>query len=552
MKLKRIVSLLLVCVLLIAMAALDISASDSATLDELFKEADGWGRTPFLTLDSAQEQVGTSKIYLKNDATSLYVLADLPQSSHVTVKELYLLINLAPENCLGKDDANAKGNYVEICLKADGSNGGYSYGDGKTYAPAEDLGYKPDRIRRESSEELLTVEISVPLTQKLQSALLSRTVDVKADALVRYTSGDVELDAYSTDLHADSFDFSGRGAKNFSLTSYEIGQIVEARAWVEESRTTADFEELYGLTVNLLGDSYLKGHNMTNAEYLVWPALLAEKYDWTLTNYAENGAPLSSYVQNGITPIVTKYKEMPANDADVIIFNGGRNDYNYMTPIGTKESDDPATYMGALNVLIDGLQEKYPDALLVYTSVWNFPDKAEQSANGLTYMTYAMAAQSVCREQGILMYQAYDPSVSGVNMDSPDFRAEYCLTADDVSHLNVEGMKLVMPRYEALIADALEADGDPIEKEPESALGSEPETEPEIEPETETGAVSDTVEESLPPEGEPGEKDGFPKGGVIAIVGTAVILTVAIGAIVLVQNRKKAAATRTNNESKKE
>ena len=39
-------------------------------------------------------------------------------------------------------------------------------------------------------------------------------------------------------------------------------------------------------------------------------------------------------------------------------------------------------------------------------------------------------------------------------MTDANFRRQYCISYDDISHLNAEGMKLVLPAFENQIANA--------------------------------------------------------------------------------------------------
>lgn len=54
---------------------------------------------------------------------------------------------------------------------------------------------------------------------------------------------------------------------------------------------------------------------------------------------------------------------------------------------------------------------------------------------------------------GVPCFDATDTELCGVDMNSPEFRAKYCMTATDVSHLNADGHKLVLPAFEKFIAD---------------------------------------------------------------------------------------------------
>ena len=95
----------------------------------------------------------------------------------------------------------------------------------------------------------------------------------------------------------------------------------------------------------------------------------------------------------------------------------------------------------------------------VSNSVWNFPDTNDVAlSKGITYLDYANAAEAVCAEKGVHFFRSYDKSVSGVDMRNDLFRATYCLKPTDISHLNLEGMKLVMPKFEAFIAEIIQKD----------------------------------------------------------------------------------------------
>jgi hypothetical protein len=42
-------------------------------------------------------------------------------------------------------------------------------------------------------------------------------------------------------------------------------------------------------------------------------------------------------------------------------------------------------------------------------------------------------------------------------MTDASFRAKYCMKPTDISHLNADGMKLVLPYFEKFIADTYKA-----------------------------------------------------------------------------------------------
>ncbi len=202
---------------------------------------------------------------------------------------------------------------------------------------------------------------------------------------------------------------------------------------------------LKGLTVNALGDSYFDGHGLDRSK--VWLSLLANKYDIKMNNYGIGGSTVSNYVNKN--PMCVRYASMAKNNADIVLLEGGRNDFNQSVPLGTADSRDTKTFSGALNVIIEGLKKKYPNAMIVCISNWNFPG----TKNGLDYADYADAMEAVAKRQGVYFIRACDPAVSGIDMKSYSFRAQYCMNPDDISHLNAEGMKIALSHFEKLLAE---------------------------------------------------------------------------------------------------
>ena len=217
------------------------------------------------------------------------------------------------------------------------------------------------------------------------------------------------------------------------------------KKWLEDSKKSFYSSSLEGLTVNALGDSYFAGQGLPAEQ--IWINLMAKKYGMEMNNYGIGGSSVS-YVENK-NPMCDRYGAMADNGADIILVEGGRNDFNSGVPIGAVDSSDKTTYSGALNVIIDGIQARYPDAMIVCISPWNFPDVAGKS---LTYADYANAMEAVAQRQGVYFIRACDPQISGIDMRNSSFKAQYCIKPTDVSHLNFEGMKIAMPNFEKIIA----------------------------------------------------------------------------------------------------
>ena len=216
--------------------------------------------------------------------------------------------------------------------------------------------------------------------------------------------------------------------------------------WIENSKKSYYANILGGVTINALGDSYFEGSDLEK-EY-VWLSLLGSKYNMYMNNYGKGGSTVSNKITTN-SPMCDRYKSMANNNPDIVLLEGGRNDFNKDVSIGEIDGYDTTTFAGALNVIIEGLKEKYPNAMIVCISNWNFPDEKF----GRVYTDYAGAMEAVAERQGVYYIPACDPDVSGVNMASKSFREMYCLKTGDVSHLNFAGMKVAMTHFEKILAE---------------------------------------------------------------------------------------------------
>lgn len=208
---------------------------------------------------------------------------------------------------------------------------------------------------------------------------------------------------------------------------------------------------LEGVTINAIGDSYFEGNGLNPDD--VWLSLMAKKYGMTMNNYGKNGSTVSNYVTQ-FNPMCVRYTTMvqEQSKADIILVEGGRNDSTQNVPVGDPVSSntDTKTYCGALNVILQGLKEAYPDAMLVCITPWNFNSK---STIGLDYYHYADAMKAIAEANGAYCIYACDPEVSGVDMRDDAFRAKYCMKPGDNSHLNAEGMKIAFSHFEKILAE---------------------------------------------------------------------------------------------------
>lgn len=221
----------------------------------------------------------------------------------------------------------------------------------------------------------------------------------------------------------------------------------EAVDFAIQDRVRAYYEVLENKTVNFIGDSLFAGHSLGKA--YTWPSLIGEKYGMQYSNHGISGCTLSA-CEGGENPIINRYKKMPDNDPDIVVFEGGRNDFNKAAALGSTYGGDITTYRGAVSALIDGLREKYPNSVIVGVTFWKANDRLNSA--DITCGEYTEAMMEICRLKDVPYIDATNESESGIYMTDKDFRTQYSLAPSDVCHLNFEGMKLALRFFERELA----------------------------------------------------------------------------------------------------
>lgn len=235
------------------------------------------------------------------------------------------------------------------------------------------------------------------------------------------------------------------------LESAATDKELEIPAEYSVVKSQEDFNKLLmGITMYAMGDSYFGGSSL--GKEATWVNLLGEKYGMNYVNYGIGGSTMSDYVTDK-NPMVQRYTKMAKGDADIVLLEGGRNDRSQEVPIGELDSRDSKTFMGSINIMLDGMLDAYPNALIILITPWYHTGKV--AATGLSNVDYANAMRKLAEYRNdprIVCLYAADPDTIGVNMNDSNFRAKYCIKPEDVSHLNAEGMKMVLPNMEQFIA----------------------------------------------------------------------------------------------------
>lgn len=105
---------------------------------------------------------------------------------------------------------------------------------------------------------------------------------------------------------------------------------------------------------NVLGDS------ITQEAYSYWSHLIDPLGVTTLNNYGVGGTAIAVRDAPWDTNAMCQRYLTMAEPADLITVLGGTNDFVTPVPLGTISSSDPTEFYGALNILFEGLVDRYP------------------------------------------------------------------------------------------------------------------------------------------------------------------------------------------------
>ena len=210
-------------------------------------------------------------------------------------------------------------------------------------------------------------------------------------------------------------------------------------------------QSIQGQSLLILGDSYCAGYGLARRED-AWPYQMADTWELTYYDHAISGSTFASGPQSS-APMVERVKEITREPLDIIIVQGASNDWSHNIPVGETDSRDPETAMGALNVILDTLEEVHPEATLVCFTPWI--SNGTKNDLGLETTAYHDAMLALCENRGILCYDAADDQSNGIHMASEEFRTEYCLTPTDRWHMNPQGQAMFAPVFSTWLQNTL-------------------------------------------------------------------------------------------------
>ena len=307
-----------------------------------------------------------------------------------------------------------------------------------------------------------------------------------------------------------------------TLSSFASAE--EAALWLV-GETEDYYDVLEGVKMYAIGDSYFGGSSL--GQHQTWVNLLGYKYGMTFHNYGIGGNTVATARgQSGNQPPMhSRYDQMPT-DGDIYIIEGGRNDRHYSVPFGQNDSKTASSFKGALNIIIQGILEKNPNAFIVLVTPWSYATETGYLGTNNDYADAMKELAEYYNDPRIVCMYAADAEYTGVDMADARFRSQYCQTASDVSHLNADGMYLVAPKFDKWLAEAYaKFKGATLTNSAEAEQFlkiEEPET--TAAPETEAPTVTEAPTQTEPTPEKKGCGSMIAGGAaIIAILATAVV-----------------------------
>lgn len=211
-------------------------------------------------------------------------------------------------------------------------------------------------------------------------------------------------------------------------------------------------ENLNGKTIVAIGDSLFRGNKDCKGN--TWLEMLAKKHNMTLYNHGINGNTVAirpAGVNESSVPMCIRYADMEEG-ADYVVVLGGANDKRLNVPLGEVDSTDPHEFCGALNIMIDGLSEKYPKARMLFMT--NYDRRRNPNDLGLCDIDYVLAMEKVCRNRSVPCFNNYyNSGISFSNKAHLVWMDEGVVRGEESNrHFSAEAYEWLMPRYEHALA----------------------------------------------------------------------------------------------------
>lgn len=197
----------------------------------------------------------------------------------------------------------------------------------------------------------------------------------------------------------------------------------------------AETNKLTGLKLGADGDSIMHGNENNNISFA---NIIAQNNDMTLNKLAYGGGTIATGTYSGETPrhwICESVLNLDS-DCDVIIVNGGINDYGNRVPLGQLSTDyvsnvDSTTFYGGLETLFRNLLSRFPTKKIAFVTNHNVNNiNTQANAIGVTFKQYYEAIINTAHKYAIPVIDL--TKNSQLNTAILSFRNNYTINGDGV------------------------------------------------------------------------------------------------------------------------
>lgn len=185
------------------------------------------------------------------------------------------------------------------------------------------------------------------------------------------------------------------------------------------------------LTINVLGDSYVRNHRRPFEES--WHYKVAMMHGMRYNNYGRNGSCVAfDRTNDGFgKSLMVRYHDMDPN-ADIVVIIAGHNDASMIGGDKLKLRQ----FTDSVSKLIDNIRHHCPKAKIGWVTPW-YVDR-----DG--FGPVVKAIKKICRKKHVPVLDNYRKDCL-IQVRDGEFRRKYFQGADDTAHLNAAGHDLFVP-----------------------------------------------------------------------------------------------------------
>lgn len=213
---------------------------------------------------------------------------------------------------------------------------------------------------------------------------------------------------------------------------------------IVEPKEKEDISPTLNKNIIFFGDSITYGHITNNYS---WVNFIKDNYDFNLvTNAGISDYRVSTY-DDPNKWLVSQVQSHSTTDYDYIIMQGGINDVIYLTPLGEissgKDSSlfDPKTFAGGLELYINEVKTKWPNAKVGYIISYFAPNYTERGLRWTydDHKKYVDLTKDILNKWEIKYIDLFDDKYSEI------LKVHTTEYLPDHLHLNIDGYRLIYP-----------------------------------------------------------------------------------------------------------